>query len=204
MRGPGFATKAFGTQFGRLSDSSRTLLGRLPDAPRTPPGRLPIAFRTLPGRYSDASRTLSGRLPDGSQSPFGRLPDAPRTPPGRSPDASRTASFRASVFSKFRPLKTKRFSEKRKEENDQKKHPPHSRLFVSNRIGRMVMRIPISTRNVQFSKDQFLDTLLQSRTSLDRAILRRRSLLGIRVFRYSSRVHKISVSKCNFCLGTRL
>ena len=57
MRGPGLVTNAFGRQFGRLSDSSRTLLGCLPDAPRTPPGR-----------SSDASRTLFGRLPDSSLS----------------------------------------------------------------------------------------------------------------------------------------
>ena len=30
MHGPGFATKALGTQFGRLSDSCRALLGRFP------------------------------------------------------------------------------------------------------------------------------------------------------------------------------
>ena len=61
MRGPGFATKALGTQCGRLSDSSRTLLGRLPDAPRTPPGRASDASRTLLRRSSDTSRTAPNR-----------------------------------------------------------------------------------------------------------------------------------------------
>ena len=65
---PGFATNAFGTQFGRLSGSSRTLLGRLPDAPRTPPGRASDASRTRLGRLPDTPQTLFGHLPGSSQS----------------------------------------------------------------------------------------------------------------------------------------
>ena len=86
MHGPGFATKAFGTQFGRLSDSSRTLLGRLPDAPRTPPGRAADASRARLGRLPDTPRTLVGRL-------SGPLRAALRAPPGIiHPDASRAFS----------------------------------------------------------------------------------------------------------------
>ena len=122
MRGPGFATKAFGTQFGRLSGSSRTLLGRLPDAPRTPPGR---ASRTILRRSSDTSQTAPRGIAtlfnarsrfcheglwNTIWTSFGQLPDAPRTPPGRSSappgrasGASRTLLRRSSDTSRTAP-----------------------------------------------------------------------------------------------------
>ena len=75
MRGPGFATKAFGTQVGRVSDSSRT----------------------LPGHSSDASRALLGRLPDAPRTPPGRSSDVPRTAPNRAVVSAHPVVFSNSV-----------------------------------------------------------------------------------------------------------